>query len=315
MKKFVVTGATSFIGVHLIERLLEEECIIYAVIRPNSSNAYRLPVSDRVKVIELDLSQITDLLNYIPENDVDAFYHLAWEGARAPYRDDKELQNRNYECAMKAANISIKLGTKLFVGSGSQAEYGKFNGKVDETYPCAPITEYGKAKYKAYLDIKELMNKNGIRFIWTRIFSVFGKYDYSGTLIMSSLKKMLSNMPIDMTACTQMWDFISVEDVADAFVKFSAEKCENGVYNIASGDAKPLHVFVEDMKRITKSESTLNFGVVPYGKEGPVSFEPVVDKLKNELKWKPNISFEDGIKKLISDEEANEKDKYINTNI
>lgn len=315
MKKFVVTGATSFIGVHLIERLLEEDCIIYAVIRPNSSNAYRLPVSDRVKVIELDLSRIEDLLNYIHEKEVDAFYHLAWEGTRVPYRDDKELQNRNYEGAIKVANISIKLGTKLFVGSGSQAEYGKFNGKVDETYPCKPITEYGKAKYRAYLDIKELMNRNGVRFIWTRIFSVFGKYDYSGTLIMSSLKKLLSNAPIDMTACTQMWDFISVKDVADVFAKFPSEKCENGVYNIASGDAKPLHVFVENMKKITKSDSLLNFGVMPYGKEGPVSFEPVVDKLKNELKWKPNISFEDGIKELISDEEANEKDKYINTNI
>ena len=56
MKKIVVTGATSFIGVHLIQALLKKNCFIYAVVRPKSININRLPKSFKLKVIELDIN-------------------------------------------------------------------------------------------------------------------------------------------------------------------------------------------------------------------------------------------------------------------
>ncbi|EEG73566.1 NAD-dependent epimerase/dehydratase family protein [[Clostridium] hylemonae] len=312
MKKIVVTGATSFIGVHLIQKLLDENCYIYAVIRPNSANKERLPDNSLIEVVELDLNDIGRLPDIIHEV-VDVFYHLAWEGVRAASRNDAELQQKNYTAAIEAVKSAVILKSNIFIGSGSQAEYGKISGKVDEESVCNPVTEYGRAKYKACLETGKIAKKNGMRFIWARIFSVYGEYDFPGTLVMDSLYKMSRNIAIDLTDCSQVWDFIYVVDVADVLVKFANVNCADGIYNIASGRPRVLKKFVEDMKSITKSESELNFGAIPYSVEGPVSLEPSVDKLKKELEWEISTAFTEGIKKMVFGEDTDEKNKYINT--
>lgn len=176
----------------------------------------------------------------------DAFIHLAWEGARVPHRDNAEMQQKNYECAITAMNSAKQLGCRVFLGSGSQAEYGKMEGDVTELSPCNPTTEYGKKKLLACAELSKIANNCGIRFVWTRIFSIYGKYDYSGTLIMSAIQKMKNNEPIEMTACTQLWDYLHVEDAAKAIVTLIENDNASGIYNIASGVKKPLRVFVEE---------------------------------------------------------------------
>lgn len=301
MKNAVVTGATSFIGVHLINELLDNDYYITAVIRPNSSHIDRLPNSNKITVVELDMNDIHLLSTRIEVKQCEVFYHLAWEGARVPFRDDKLLQKNNYENAIKAMEVACILKCKVFVGSGSQAEYGRCIGKITEDYTPNPSTEYGKAKLKACSTLSDLADENNIKFIWTRIFSVYGKYDYESTLVMSTLKKLTKNEDILLTECKQKWDFINVEDAATVMYMLGTSECKDGIYNIASGNARPLKEYVLDMKKISKSESNLKFGAIQYGTEGIVSFEPVIDKLKSNLNWSCKISFEDGILNLLQD--------------
>lgn len=300
MKRIIVTGATGFIGVHLINEWLKEDVEVYAVVRPNSKNINLIPKSDRVHVVECDMADIDNIYNSV--NRADMFYHLAWEGARLPYRDDENIQNNNYLCSIKAMNVAIKMGCKFFLGSGSQAEYGSTSGIVDEEYPCNPNTAYGKAKLHTYFDLKQMAETNSIRFIWTRIFSVYGQYDYSGTLVMSAIEKMKRNESIDMTAATQLWDYLNVEDAARAMRLFADNECESGVYILASGDYKPLREYVEIIKEVVNSKSELNFGAIPYGPNGPVNLTPCADKVKNVLGWNTKIKFEEGIKRIICNE-------------
>ena len=294
--KVVITGATSFIGVHLIHEWLKEECEIFAVVRLNSSNIKHIPIDDRIHIVEKEMNEYYTLSDSI--DGADYFYHLAWEGARTPYRDDKNMQENNYKCTLDAFDSAVKMGCKFFLGSGSQAEYGRTNGLVDENYPCNPNTEYGKEKLHAYTSLTQKSKETGIRFIWTRIFSIYGKYDYPKTLIMSAIDKMKRNEPIEMTPCTQLWDYLNVEDAARAMKCFALSDCESGIYNIASGDYKPLKEFVEEIKRVLNSDSALQFGAVPYGANGTVNLTPDVKKIKNALGWNAEIIFEDGIRKM-----------------
>ena len=294
--KVVITGATSFIGVHLIQEWLKEDCEIFAVVRPNSTNIKHLANDDRIHIVEKDMKEYYTLSDVI--DDADCFYHLAWEGARAPYRDDKNMQVNNYKCTLDAFDSAIKMGCKFFLGSGSQAEYGITDGLVDENYPCNPNTEYGKEKLHAYTTLADKAKETGMRFIWTRIFSIYGKYDYPKTLIMSAIDKMKRNEPIEMILCTQLWDYLNVEDAAKAMKYFALTDCQNGVYNIASGDYKPLKEFVEEIKSVLNSNSELRFGAVPYGVNGPINLTPDIKKIKNSLGWKAEIMFEDGIRKM-----------------
>jgi nucleoside-diphosphate-sugar epimerase len=298
MKRFAVTGATSSIGVHLIEKLLENNCFVYAIIRPNSNKAYRLNNHENLKVIELEMDEYYNLDKYIAEK-IDGVYHLSWYGGRGLLRNDNIIHFKNYIDSIYIMISSIKLGAKIFIGTGSQAEYGTCIGKVEEDYIPNPITEYGKYKLKAFKTLSNLAKENNIKFIWTRIFSVYGKYDYEGTLVMSALKKLSNNEDLQLTECKQNWDFINVEDVANAMYMLGTYDCDDGIYNIASGKIKQLKDFVLDMKRITNSCSNLEFGAIEYGFEGVVSLEPSINKLKSNLDWSCKINFEDGIMSLL----------------
>ncbi len=292
MKKIVITGATGFIGVHLIEQWIERDAEIYAVIRPNSANTKRIPNDDRVHIIELQMEEYDRLPDVI--GSADLFYHLAWEGARAPFRDDKAMQEKNYMSTLKAYEAAKTMGCCFFLGSGSQAEYGSTDGVVNEEYPCNPTTEYGKQKLNACKELLSRAARDGIKLIWTRIFSIYGPYDFQGTLIMASIDKMLRNEPIEMTEGTQLWDYLYVSDAASAMVLLGEKDCDNGIYNIASGDYKPLRLFVENMKEALNSTSELRFGVIPYGEKGPVNLTPDSSKIK-DLGWEPNVGFNQGI--------------------
>ncbi len=298
-KKVVVTGATSFIGIHLIKEWLKKDVDIVAVVRPNSKNVGRIPLTEQIHILECNMTGYDMLVQEIGQADY--FYHLAWEGTRVPYRDDETLQKTNYECALKAMHAAQNLKCSFFLGAGSQAEYGSIDGIIDESCPCVPGTAYGKEKLHACGDLMSLAEQKGIKFIWTRIFSLYGEYDYPGTLVMSAVKKMMMWEDISMTAGTQLWDYLHVEDAARAMVLFAIQKSPNGIYNIASGIHKPLREFVILMKEILGSKSRLNFGAIPYGSNAPVNLTPSVDKLKNTLGWYPEITFEEGIKRMSMD--------------
>lgn len=296
MKRVVITGATSFIGIHLINQWLDRESELYAVIRPNSKNRERIPRNERIHILEVDMEDYTSLPELV--DSADYFYHLAWEGVRNPYRDDCAIQKKNYECALQAYESAKRIGCKIFLGFGSQAEYGMTSGLVDEEYPCNPINEYGRQKYRACSELLNMADRDGIKLIWMRIFSLYGPFDYPGSLVMSSIEKMSHNEVIEMTAGTQLWDYLYVSDAAEAMVLLADHNCESGIYNIASGDYKPLRQFIEVIKRVLNSKSDLLFGIIPYGEAGPINLTPDSSKIKG-LGWKPQIDFEDGIKRIV----------------
>ena len=59
----------------------------------------------------------------------------------------------------------------------------------------------------------------------------------------------------------------------------------SGVYNIATGESYPLKMYVEKLRYIINSHSDVRYGAIPYGTDGPVNLEPVIDKLKKELNF------------------------------
>ena len=299
MKSVIVTGATSFIGVHLVNLLLIKGYFVYAVVRPNSNNLLRLRSNPNLKIVPLDLSEIMQLANYV-DVSVDCFYHLAWEGVRAHNRDDFGRQQNNYKCAIKAIKIAAKIGCKAFVGAGSQAEYGAVKGIITENCNESPSSMYGKAKLQTFRE-GFLTSKNvGMRFLWPRIFSVYGPFDFDSTLIMSCISRMQKNESIDLTKCSQLWDFLYVEDAVSALVKLGESEKLEGVYNIASGIALPLRDYVITMKEIFSSQSILNFGEIEVSAERLISIAPSIDKIKTDTDWHPWVSFEEGINKMVN---------------
>ena len=297
MNKIVVTGATSFIGGYLLDELVDSECEIYALVRPNSKNKSNLEGRKNVQVIEVGLEDIRDLKNHL--DSVDVCYHLAWNGTRVPERYDEELQRSNYVHSLETYEVMKSLCCKVFIGVGSQAEYGFCQDEITEETESEPNTAYGKWKLATGKELVELGNKDGIRVVWGRIFSIYGKGDYENTLIMSSTRKMLNNEPVDMTEGTQYWNYLYVEDLARILVALKNNDKASGIYNLASDDTRMLKDYILDLKRALGSNSKINFGAVPYRAEGKVNIMPSIEKLKQRISGIGFVNFNEAVRQLL----------------
>ena len=123
MKKIIITGATSFLGRNVINGLLKDDCLIYALCRPNSPSVELLPENEKLHIVYGSLADMeTVLLADIKKADV--FIHFAWDGSGRQGRADEIVQNKNAEYAFKALEIAKQLGCNKFIFPGSQAEYG-----------------------------------------------------------------------------------------------------------------------------------------------------------------------------------------------
>lgn len=295
----MITGAASFIGRSLARKLDESgEYCIFAVVRRGSGKNRMFPMSGRVRVIELNMDEYQEIPNILHQ-PLDACVALAWDGTRGSARDDNALQKENYRHSMECVRAVCSLGCKKFFSAGSQAEYGNMYGIVDETSICSPNTAYGKEKLRFYTDASRVCEKSGTCLIEPRFFSLYGEGDNPNTMILSILDAMLKNKPCRLTACIQRWDFLYIEDAVRGLELLLSSECAQGVYNFASGTNRVLKEYIDEMYKITQSESRLLYGAVPYPKTGMVSMQPSVEKLQRETGWKPYVSFAQGIQRIL----------------
>lgn len=298
-KKVVITGATSFIGKHLIAELISKNYEVIAIVRRGSNKKSSLPYADQIKIIELNFDEYGKLSEVIKGN-IDCTVHLTWKGTRGMQRNDDVLQKSNYEYSMDLLNEVFKLGCKRFISAGSQAEYGICKSVVTEETTCNPVTYYGKEKLRFYEDALEICKKNNVEFKEPRFFSLYGRDDFSGTMIISILNKMLKNKPCELTEGIQMWDFLHIDDAVDGIEKLIDCNCSDGVYNFGSGDSRILKAFIDEMKECSGSKSELIYGAIAYPITGMVTIEPDISKMKRETGWSPTISFRSGINDIVN---------------
>ena len=158
---------------------------------------------------------------------------------------------------------------------------------------------YGKYKLQAGLDLLQKGKQDGITVIWPRIFSAYGRFDNPQTMIMTALEKFQHNEPMKLTECTQNWNYLYVKDVGRMLALLGLRDCEPGVYNFASCDNRPLREYVLELKKLLHSESVPEFGAVPYGSEGVVSFQPDIGRFRRAFPFFTFTSFDSGIREMI----------------
>lgn len=211
MENVIITGATGEIGLALVEELLYCHKNVVVLARPDSKRIGRLPHSKHLQIVECEMRKISEYAN---PHSFDVFYHLGWDFSRDHKYVEKHFLNAEY--TLDAIKLAIKLGCKCFVGAGSQAEYGRAEGRTDELTPCFPETAYGIAKLCAGQMGRLYCEQQGIRFVWPRIFSVYGPGDAESTMVMSVIRQLLVGKTPPLTMGEQKWDFLYTADCARA---------------------------------------------------------------------------------------------------
>lgn len=116
------------------------------------------------------------------------------------------LQNKNVKYALDAVGVAKRFGYKKFIGARSQAEYGRFGGKLRPDTQTFPEMRYGYAKLCAGQMTREYAHQIGLEHNWVRILSVYGPNDYAQSMVMSAINKLQNGKIPQFTKGGQMWD-------------------------------------------------------------------------------------------------------------
>lgn len=291
----VITGPTGTIGYALCNLLLEKGIKVYGVVRPNSSRISSIPKG--VEIIECDISNYSNLPKMI--EDADAFVHLAWSNTFGEGRNNMPSQIANIQYAIDAVNAASVMKCNVFVGAGSQAEYGRVNAPLKPETPCFPENGYGMAKLCAGEMTRLECDKLGIDHIWMRILSVYGPHDNSNSLISYTISMLKKGEKPILTKCEQMWDYLYSDDTAMAFLLALMHGKNGAIYPLGSGECKPLYEYVKDIRDLINPSLEIGFGEKQYPDKQVMYLKSDITQIIDDVGFSCNFSFKEGIGKIL----------------
>lgn len=295
----VVTGPTGAIGIALCEKLLRENVTVYAVCRPGSSRIKDLPKAAALHVVECDAKELATLPQKMEGVSVDAFFHFAWAHTIGQGRNDMPAQIENIQSTIDAVRAAKALGCQVFLGAGSQAEYGRVEGLLKSDTPAFPENGYGMAKLCAGQMSRVEAKALGIDHVWARILSVYGPHDGPMTMISGTIRKLLAGERPALTAGIQRWDYLYAGDAADAFYLAACHGRNGAVYPLGSGQALPLKDYIIQMRDAIDPALPLGLGEVPYGPLQVMHLQADISALQADTGFAPKTPFAEGIRRTM----------------
>ena len=296
IRKIIVTGATGAVGSAVVRRALARDIHVTCIVHQGSKRLSNLPQDYRVSVVECNLA---DYRTLEMEGEYDAFIHLSWEKTFGASRDDAEVQARNIQYTLDACHLAKRCGCSVFVGAGSQAEYGVQEVNLTPDLPIKPESGYGIAKYAAGKLSAMLCKNLGMRQNWVRILSVYGPNDGENSLISYVIRELKAGRSPELTMCEQMWDYLYADDAGDAILAVTENGIDGKAYPLGSGKGRKLSEYINDIRQLINPSIEAKFGAKDYYPHQPMHLVADISDMKKDTGWEPQLLFIEGLKYLL----------------
>jgi len=289
--KVMLTGATGFLGSHILHKLIENN-IDTIVLKRSFSNDKRICMYNTLyKSYDIDTINLEKVFE--EETHIDAIIHCATDYGR---KDDKisEVMQSNVVFPVQLLELSSAFKVDKFYNTDTFFNIAKNSTGYMQNYTLTK---------KQFLDWGKLFAESGkIDFINMRLEHLYGEGDNDGKFIPFIIDSCLKNIEkIDLTDGEHLRDFIYIDDVVSAYLAVLLKSQElKGFQEFEVGCGKAIKVkdFVIAVKEIANSQTKLNFGALPYRKNEILYSEANIDNLKS-LGWIPKFSHEHGIQAYI----------------
>ena len=228
-KSVLVTGGSGFIGSRLIEKLIKQDYEVTAVLRKTSKRDH-LPL-DKIKIVEIDLTNYQDILDFFTLNSFDYVIHAAGI-TKALKKEDYFKYNTQTTINLINAIQKVSWKPQKFVFISSQAAHGtykKLQRPIRITDIHNPITTYGKSKLLAERYIDEHYRHP---YIILEPTSVYGPGDKDFLIVMKLMSRGFEGY---IGKKPQRLSFIFVEDLVDAIIECISQP-HTGEYLISDGN-------------------------------------------------------------------------------
>jgi len=300
MIRILVTGCAGFIGSHLTETLLNQGFKVYGI--DNLSNGKLSNISFFNKntnfiFLEYDINEIDKFEKVLDE--VDVIYHLAALADIVPSIQNPESYfNSNVNGTFNLIRNCENKKVKKIIYAASSSCYGipdKY--PTSENSPILPQYPYALTKRLGEEIIFHFGNLYKIPVVSLRLFNVYGpRARTSGTygaVFGVFLAQKLAKKPFTIVGDgEQTRDFTFVDDVVNAFIEMLDTNIKNEIFNVGSGKTYSVNTLIN----LLGSNKIVN---IPKRPGEPDCTFADISKILKKTKWKPKISFETGVKKLL----------------
>jgi UDP-glucose 4-epimerase len=305
----LVTGASGHLGSYLTRRLVTAGARTFVLVR-RESDLWRLAdVLDHVEVLRADLSEVRSVAHLITQARPEAVFHLAWQGVTSAFKNTQEQLTTNVAGSLDLFETVRDAGCKLWVGVGSQAEYGPHDGVLDEDTPVRPVTAYGTGKLAVGVLTKKLCELARMRYVWLRLLATYGPQDDERHLIPATIKQLLARARPSLTSGEQRLDYLYVEDAAEAIYEAALHSEAQGVYNLGSGEARSVRDILERIRDLIDPSLPLGFGEMPYPPDHSMRLETSLERLRATIGWTPRFTLDEGLRRTIQWYRSQEKER------
>jgi nucleoside-diphosphate-sugar epimerase len=265
--KIAVTGASGFIGRHVLSALQLQDVEVVAVTR----DAARLGgLSNTVRIVEMDIAR-PSLENFEQMGRPDVLIHLAWDGLtnyKSLHHFETELPRQYY-----FLKNMIETGLSSLLVTGTCFEYGMRSGPLAADMLTKPNNPYGYAKDALRKQLQFLKSVKSFNLTWARLFYMYGE-GQPNTSLYPKLKEAVSrgDKIFNMSGGEQLRDYLPVEEVARQISQLATVRKNIGAYNICSGSPVSVRRLVEQWLADNGWEIKLNLGHYPYPDYEPMAF-------------------------------------------
>ena len=306
--KLVVIGGAGLIGSHTVDQLLAEsvrEIVIYDnFVRGRMENLADALQDPRVRVFDIggDITQ-TDILD-AALHGADGVFHFAALWLLQCHEFPRSAFETNIRGTFNVMDACVRKGVKRLVCSSSASVYGDaVREPMDEEHPFNNKNFYGATKICGEAMLRAYHHRYKLDYVGLRYMNVYGpRQDYHGAYI-AVIMKMLDAIdrgesPTIMGDGSEAFDFVAVEDCANANVCAMKADATDRFYNVGTGRRTSLKELAEMLVELTECEKPVLYA--PRSQATLVRNRIGCPKLATkEIKFTADIELMDGLKRLI----------------
>ncbi|HYH55100.1 MAG TPA: GDP-mannose 4,6-dehydratase [Anseongella sp.] len=316
MKHILVTGGAGFIGSSLCERLLKDPTVKITCIDnfdPFYSESFKrqnlkeLEKNPRFKLVEQDITELSDLQVWLPD-DYDAIVHLASKaGVRPSIQYPAQYQQVNVIGTQNLLDFARIKGIKQFVFGSSSSVYG-INPNVpwQESEKLMPISPYASTKLSGEMIGHAYTHLYGIRFIALRFFTVYGPRQRPDLAIHKFTRDIFQGDPITVYGDgSSSRDYTYVDDIVQgvlAAIDYSSSNFE--IINLGNRQAVKLQEMIGTIEKACGRKAIIDRRPEQPG-DVPQTYADI-SKAGRLLNYHPATGFEEGIRKFVNWFDANQ---------
>jgi len=296
----VVTGGAGFIGSHMVDALLERDMRVRVIDNLSGGRPENLSHHDG----NADLScEWIDILELAPNSnlfsDANYVFHFAGIGDIVPSIEQPTAYMAvNVQGTVKVLECARSAGIDKFVYAASSSCYGLAEVPTREDHPISPLYPYALSKYIGEQAALHWHQVYGLPVNSIRIFNAYGRRVRTtgayGAVFGVFFKQKLAGKPYTVVGDgSQSRDFLYASDVAAAFLLAGESNTVGQIYNLGAGDPQSVNKLVDLLKG--------DMVYVPKRPGEPDCTWADITKITNELGWRPEISFDEGVGLMLDD--------------